>query len=82
MATNLYLVDAYTKYAASALAAARVLQSIAGATLPLAGPALYNRLGFGWGNSVLAFMALAFFPVPLFFYRYGERLRNMFTVVI
>lgn len=78
---NLYLVDTYTRYSASAIAAIRVLQSITGATLPLAGPALYDTLGLGWGNSVLAFIALAFFPVPFLFYRYGEKLRSMFTVV-
>lgn len=81
MSINLYLVDAYTRYSASAIAANKVLQSITGAVLPLAGPALYDRLGLGWGNSVLAFIAFAFFPVPFLFYRYGEKLRNMFTVV-
>ena len=81
MSVNLYLVDTYTRYSASAIAATKVLQSITGAVLPLAGPALYSRLGLGWGNSVLAFIAVAFFPVPFLFYRYGERLRNMFSVV-
>lgn len=81
MSINLYLVDTYARYSASAIAATKVLQSITGAVLPLAGPALYDQLGLGWGNSVLAFIALAFFPVPFLFYRYGEKLRNMFTVV-
>ena len=81
MSINLYLVDTYARYSASAIAATKVLQSVTGAVLPLAGPALYNRLGLGWGNSVLGFIALAFLPVPFLFYRYGERIRNMFTVV-
>ena len=81
MSINLYLVDTYARYSASALAATKVLQSITGAVLPMAGPALYDRLGLGWGNSVLAFIAVAFFPVPLLFYGYGEKLRNMFTMV-
>ena len=80
MSINLYLVDAFPRYSASALAASKVLQSITGAVLPLAGPALYERLGLGWGNSVLAFMALSFSPIPLLFYRYGEKLRDMFEV--
>lgn len=82
MSINLYLVDTYTRYSASAIAASKVMQSITGAVLPLAGPALYDRLGLGWGNSVLAFIAVAFFPVPFLFYKYGEKLRNMFTVVL
>lgn len=81
MSINLYIVDTYGRYSASALAATKVLQSITGAVLPMAGPALYDQLGLGWGNTVLAFIALAFLPVPLLFYKYGEKLRNMFIVV-
>ena len=69
----MYLVDAYTRYAASAIAASRVLQSIVGAFLPLAGQPMYERLGLGWGNSVLGFIALVFVPVPWLFFTYGEQ---------
>lgn len=82
MTTSTYLVDAYTIYAASAIAAATVLRSILGALLPLAGPAMYSSLGVGWGTSVLAFIAVAMIPVPSLFLRYGERIResNLFKV--
>ncbi|KAL9580008.1 MAG: hypothetical protein Q9212_004751 [Teloschistes hypoglaucus] len=73
-----YLIDAFTNYAASALAAATVLRSVLGAVLPLAGPKMYESLGLGWGNSLLAFIALAFGVMPWAFYRYGERLRTRF----
>lgn len=63
MPINVYLVDAYTIHAASALAASTVLRSLAGAFLPLAGPKMYAALGLGWGNSLLAFIALAMSPV-------------------
>lgn len=76
MCTATYLVDAYTIYAASAIAANTVLRSLLGALLPLAGSKMYQTLGLGWGNSLLAFIALALAPVPLLFYRYGERIRN------
>lgn len=36
----------------------------------------YNTLGLGWGNSLLAFIALAMCPIPLLFYCYGEKLRT------
>jgi len=76
MPINTYLVDAYTIYAASALAASTVLRSLMGALLPLAGRSMYQTLGLGWGNSLLAFIALAFTPLPFFLLKYGERIRK------
>lgn len=57
--TTTYLVDAFTEYSASAVAAATVLRSLLGALLPLAGPEMYSSLGVAWGNSLLAFIAVA-----------------------
>ncbi|KAJ5885384.1 Major facilitator superfamily domain general substrate transporter [Penicillium taxi] len=72
-----YLVDAYTRYAASALAAASVLRSLAGFCFPLFAPYMYDSLRFGWGNSVLAFISIAVgVPAPLFLWRYGPVLRQ------
>jgi hypothetical protein len=73
-------VDAFTIYAASALAANTVARSIAGAVLPLAGLKLYERLGLGWGNSLLGFIALVLIPVPFVILRYGEYLRKTYAV--
>jgi len=80
MAIQTYMVDAFTVYAASAIAANTVLRSIFGAVLPLAGEKMYNKLGLGWGNSLLAFIALACCVIPPFFYRYGEQLRKKYPV--
>ena len=63
-------------HAASAIAANTVLRSVFGAVLPLAGLDMYDKLGLGWGNSLLGFVALAFIPVPIFFRLYGERIRT------
>jgi hypothetical protein len=76
MGSTTYLVDAYTVYAASATAAATIVRSLLGALLPLAGNSMYNALGIGWGTSLLAFIAVAFLPVPVLFWRYGERIRT------
>lgn len=76
MPIQTYLVDAFTIYAASALAANTVLRSLVGALLPLAGQKMYATLGLGWGNSLLAFIAVAMCPIPIIFYRYGERIRK------
>jgi hypothetical protein len=78
----MYLVHTYGRYSASAIAASKVLQSIGGAVLPLAGEPMYDRLGLGWGNSVLGFIALAFVPVPWLFFKYGETLRKMSSVAL
>lgn len=75
-----YLVDAFTIYAASALAANTLIRSIAGAVLPLAGLQMYAALGMGWGNSLLAFIALALLPVPFFIIKKGEWLRTKFPL--
>ena len=76
MCASTYLVDAFTNYAASVMAANTVFRSLAGALLPLAGPKMYAVLGLGWGNSLLGFIALAFCALPVIFWIYGERIRT------
>ncbi|GKT45690.1 MFS transporter prlG [Colletotrichum spaethianum] len=71
-----YVIDAYPLYAASAIGAFTVFRSVVAAFLPMAGPAMYDALGLGWGNSVLGFIAIALIPVPALIYKYGGRLRK------
>ncbi|KAI4867677.1 bicyclomycin resistance protein [Hypoxylon rubiginosum] len=80
MIIQMYLVDTFTVYAASALACNTVVRSLAGAVLPLAGLPMYSKLGIGWGNSLLGFIAVALFPVSLVIIKYGEYLRNRFVI--
>ncbi|KAH8893689.1 MFS general substrate transporter [Thozetella sp. PMI_491] len=76
MPQMIYLVEVYGAAAgASALAANTVLRSMAGAFIPLAGPAMYQRLGYGWGNSLLGFLAIAFIPIPWILFVFGEKIR-------
>jgi hypothetical protein len=77
-----YLLDSYPQYAASVTAALTVLRSLLGALLPLGGLQMYETLGIGWGNSLLAFISLALIPIPLAFYIFGERLRRRFNLVL
>jgi hypothetical protein len=37
---------------------------------------MYASLNYGWGNTLLAFLALLFMPAPPLFYIFGERLRK------
>lgn len=78
MSVMMYLIDAYSKYAASALAANTVIRSIAGAVLPLCALDMYDSLGLGWGNSLLGFIAVAMLPVPFLIMKYGEKLRTSY----
>ncbi|CAH0040810.1 unnamed protein product [Clonostachys rhizophaga] len=75
MCLQTYLIDAYISYAASVVAAVTVLRSLAGAMLPLAGLSMYDDLGLGWGNSILAFLSLVLVPVPIIFQIFGSRIR-------
>ncbi|EME39510.1 hypothetical protein DOTSEDRAFT_139366 [Dothistroma septosporum NZE10] len=76
MCINTYLIDSFTLYAASAMAANTILRSIFGGVFPLFGLQMYDGLGLGWGNSLLAFLALAICPIPWIFYYHGERIRT------
>jgi len=80
MAVGLALVDTFTLYAASALAANTVVRSIFGAVLPLCGLRMYRTLGLGWGNSLLAFVSIPLIPVAWLIIRYGEMLRTKYPV--
>jgi len=77
---NLYMIDAFTQYAASALAGSFFLRSLAGGLLPLAGQPMFARFGVGWGASIMAFIALVMCLIPLVLLRYGEQLRTQFPV--
>lgn len=78
---QLYMMDLFgPEGAASALAATTLVRNASGAFLALAADPLYKRFGLGWGNSVLGFVTLAFVPVPIFFFKYGERLRERFPL--
>ncbi|KAI1344548.1 major facilitator superfamily domain-containing protein [Xylariaceae sp. FL0016] len=71
-----YIIDSYSRFAASGLAAIVVLRSLAGFAFPLFAPYLFSGLGYGWGTSVLAFMSIALgVPAPFIFWKYGARLR-------
>jgi hypothetical protein len=70
-----YLIDSYTIYAASVLAANSVLRSLFGAAFPLFTNQMYARLGIHWASSIPAFLALACLPAPFVFYKYGAAIR-------
>jgi multidrug resistance protein len=78
--TQNYFIDSFEKYAASAIAAGSVFRSLIGGVIPLGAPALFAKLGYGWGISVFAFTGLLLAPAPIVFYLYGERIRERFKI--
>lgn len=73
-----YLVDAFIPYSASATACAVLVRSVLAAVFPLFSQQLFVQCGYGWGSSIIAFIALLAVPVPIVLYAKGERLRNRF----
>lgn len=57
-----YLIDAYTIFAASVLAANAVLRSLFGFAFPLFTTQMYQNLGLHWAGSVPGFLALICVP--------------------
>lgn len=64
-----YLIDSYTIFAASVLAANSVLRSLFGAAFPLFTTQMYDGLGIHWASSIPAFLALICVPFPFLFYK-------------
>ncbi|KAJ9143083.1 Efflux pump antibiotic resistance protein [Pleurostoma richardsiae] len=76
MPLSAYVIDAYQEHASSALAASQFLRSLTAFLFPLFAPSMYHALGYGWGNSLLAFASLLLgLPAPLVIWKYGARLR-------
>ncbi|KAF2835724.1 MFS multidrug transporter [Patellaria atrata CBS 101060] len=73
---NNYLVDTYQHQAASALAAKTFLRSFWGAAVVLFTNQMYDRLGFQWAGTLLAFIGLACCAIPYVFWIWGERIRR------
>jgi hypothetical protein len=71
-----YIIDVYLQYANSAISANAIVRSFFAASFPLFSSKLYHKLGVPWASSMLAFVAIAFIPVPILFYVFGQRIRS------
>ncbi|KAI2789140.1 Major facilitator superfamily multidrug transporter mdrA [Penicillium oxalicum] len=74
-----YLIDSYTIYAASVLAANSALRSLFGMAFPLFTTYMYHNLGVHWASSIPAFLSLACVPFPFIFWKYGAQVRQRCT---
>lgn len=75
-AVDLYITDAYAAYAGSAIAAVTFGENLVSGLLPLSTMRMYDRLGFHWASSVLAFVSLALCVAPVVLVWKGEGIRR------
>ncbi|KAF2181686.1 MFS multidrug transporter [Zopfia rhizophila CBS 207.26] len=76
-AAQAYIVDAFLDYTASAGAASQLLRNIFAFAFPVFAPGMYSTLGYGWGNTILAAIAICVgIPAPYILWKYGARLRE------
>jgi hypothetical protein len=75
-----FYIDAFTRYAASAIAAGSLFRSLVGACFPLFGSDMYNAVGYGWGCTILAAAGVVLMPMPMLIMKYGRRVRERYPV--
>ncbi|CUM66164.1 uncharacterized protein PRCAT00003822001 [Priceomyces carsonii] len=72
-----YLIDMNYRYAASSVAAAALFRSLFGFAFPLFAGKMYDRLGYGWANTMCALVSILLgVPFPILCICYGERIRG------
>ncbi|KIY72592.1 polyamine transporter [Cylindrobasidium torrendii FP15055 ss-10] len=76
ISANSYIVDSYSAFAASAIAAKTLLRSEVGASVPLFVNQMFHNMGFQWAGLLLALISVAIAPIPFIFFKYGEKIRT------
>lgn len=73
-----YMIDEFKDHAASASAATRFMSNMFAFGFPIFAPQMYTRLGYGWGNSLLALLVVLLgWPTPFILWKYGAYLRSV-----
>ncbi|KAG6818566.1 hypothetical protein H0H93_003939 [Arthromyces matolae] len=75
IAANSYIVDSYSSFAASAIAAKTLMRSCVGASVPLFVTQMFHAMKFQFAGLLLALVGIVIGPMPFIFYRYGEQIR-------
>ncbi|PMB72879.1 putative transporter mfs2 [Beauveria bassiana] len=75
-AATIYITDAYSAFAASAIAAVAFGENIFAAFLPLAAKPMYERLDYDWASSLLGFVGLALTLAPVLLLVHGKTIRS------
>ncbi|KAJ5104991.1 hypothetical protein NUU61_002338 [Penicillium alfredii] len=70
-----YVVDAYSKYAGSAIGLIAAGENVFSGFLPLAAMSMYSQLGFQWASTLLAFISLTLSFAPILVLVWGREIR-------
>jgi len=70
-----YLVDTFTRFSASAVAANTFLRSMMAGAFPLFVLPMYHNIGVKWGTTVFGCFAAILIPVPFLFFIWGRDIR-------
>ncbi|KAK4091448.1 hypothetical protein PCL_07650 [Purpureocillium lilacinum] len=71
-----YQLDEFVGHGASAGAATRILSYVLGFAFPVFAPRLYEKFGYGWGNTMLGLIWAALcIALPVVLWLWGERIR-------
>jgi MFS family permease len=71
-----YIVDAFGLYSASAMTMVLIFRCLASTVVPLAIPALTDKVGLGYCFLILAGVFVALIPLPVLIAVYGKRWRS------
>jgi multidrug resistance protein len=78
-----YVIEAYGEHTSSAIAATQFPRSLAAFLFPLFAPKMYQGLGYGWGNTVLALVGFPIGAMVTFtLWHSGKRLRLKNAIII
>lgn len=73
-----YQLDEFADFGASANAASRVVSYVLAFVFPIFAPAMYDGLGYGWGNTMLAAIVVVLgLPMCWVLWRWGAKLRAL-----
>lgn len=70
-----YLLDSFTRYSASALAAMTFVRSVLAGAFPLFMQIMCNNIGVNWSMTIFGCIAALLTPVPFLFFIWGKQIR-------
>ncbi|KAI4527333.1 fungal hydrophobin [Schizophyllum commune Loenen D] len=72
-----YLADCYGPFASSALAGQSLARNMMGVAFPLFTVQMFDALGYRWGNTLFALVAIVLMPIPFVLLFWGSKLRRI-----
>jgi MFS family permease len=77
IAMQAYVMDTYSEHTGSAMAATQFLRSLTAFLFPLFAPIMYEKMGYGWGNSAVALaLLLLILAASRVLWMFGEKMRR------